>query len=341
MSQSNEGRPHGQEKVDVKSQIALTLIEAMKDGNTPWQRPWSVRSMRPMNPTSGNAYRGINRILLALAGRGDPRWMTYQQAREKGWQVRRGEQGSTIVKLVDFSPRENETSAENICGENGAQGQDQQERQGSRKTLRRYTVFNAQQIDGPPELESEAPLEFDPVEKAEGILQALVESTGLLIVHGGNVACYVPSLDEIRLPPRTAFHSVYDFYSIALHEAAHSTLSDKRMARREALAKRWGDETYSLEELRAEICSAILACETGVPVCQSADHIASHAAYLNAWVKSVGNDPMALMSAAKDAEKMAEYLLDLQAKRVAVASHAEWVQDYEQEDERRVLEIAR
>jgi antirestriction protein ArdC len=43
-----------------------------------------------------------------------------------------------------------------------------------------------------------------------------------------------------------------------MHETAHSTLSPKRLDRREALGNRCGDETYAVWELRAEICSAIL-----------------------------------------------------------------------------------
>lgn len=53
-----------------------------------------------------------------------------------------------------------------------------------------------------------------------------------------------------------------------------------------------GDEAYAVEELRAEICSAILAAETGVPMSQA--HIDNHAAYLKCWVKVVAADPMAI-----------------------------------------------
>ena len=94
-------------KADVKSEIALTLIEAMKSGNTPWQRPWAAQALRPVNLATNNGYRGINRLLLALGsclnaeGRSDPRWATYQQAQANGWQVRRGEKGTPIVKLVE------------------------------------------------------------------------------------------------------------------------------------------------------------------------------------------------------------------------------------------------
>lgn len=312
-------------RADVKSDIARTLIDAMERGDTPWQKPWNAQALRPINPTSGNGYRGINRILLALSGRDDPRWMTYQQAQANKWQVRRGEKGLAIVKLVELSARE--ASLANANPSDGqAKGQEGAERQRA-FALRRYTVFNAQQIDGVPELQAPAALEFEPVERAEAVMAALREKTGLRIAHKGAQACYMPELDEIRLPPKKTFHSVYDYYATALHEGGHSTLHAKRLDRKEALSKKWGDEAYAMEELRAEISSAILAAETGVPMSQA--HIDNHAAYLKSWIKVVAADPMAIFSAAKDAELMAGYMLGLEKQRDAMAEHQEWVQEFD------------
>lgn len=364
-------------KADVKSEIALTLIEAMKSGNTPWQKPWAAQSLRPVNLATSNGYRGVNRLLLALAGRADPhgradpRWATYQQAQANGWQVRRGEKGTPIVKLVEVSRgdaaaeaigagtgasgaragangasasggasgRRSSASAIGNCGSGvgsgavgamgaqGTRGASTTEPERRAFALRRYVVFNAQQMDGVPPLDVPSEKLFDPVAKAEAVIQALKEKTGLLVVHGGTDACYVPALDEIRLPAKKSFHSAYDYYATALHEGAHSTLHKKRLDRQEAIAKRWGDEAYAVEELRAEICSAILAAETGVPMTQS--HIDNHAAYLQHWIKAVSTDPMTIFSAAKDAELMAEYMLGLEKQMISMEVHKEWIVEYD------------
>jgi antirestriction protein ArdC len=194
--------------------------------------------------------------------------------------------------------------------------------------LRRYTVFNAQQVKGAPELEEEQ-LNFEPVERAEAVIQALKEKTGLLVRHGGAQAFYAPSSDEVRLPDKSAFDTAFEYHSVILHEAAHSTLAAHRLNRREAIAQRWGDEAYAVEELRAQICSAILAAETGVPMSQA--HIVNHAAYLTGWLKAIKRDPMALFTAAKDAEKMADYMLGLEKQAAAIAQHAEWVAEYDRQ----------
>ncbi|MES2633615.1 MAG: zincin-like metallopeptidase domain-containing protein [Pseudomonadota bacterium] len=317
-----EGRERGP---DVKHQVAAALIAAMEQSNTPWQKPWSASSMRPINGATLNAYRATNRILLALQGRADPRWLTYRQAAEKGWQVRGGERGTMIVKLVELGPgeRSDEAERQEAAGESGTTDR-------KRMVLRRYFVFNAEQIDGVPPMEPEEQArEFEPAERAEKVLQALREKTGLVIAYGGAQAFYDPKADKIQLPQRKKFRSAYDLAATQFHEAGHSTLAKHRLDRRDALGERWGDEAYAMEELRAEICSAILAAETGVPMCQDPKHVANHAAYLRSWVSGARKDPLAIFAAARDAERMAEYLLGMERQLVAMAEHKEWVDEYE------------
>ena len=330
-------------RMSAKHEVAQKIIEAMKLGNTPWQKPWSASAMRPKNGVTDNVYRGINRVLLSLAGEtwSDSRWLTFQQAAANGWKVRKGEKGQMIVKVVDLQDpeRAGRASASNTTSDKEGKGAESsaesaQENgrtdRNNRFALKRYYVFNAQQVDGMPPLPEEAVQpKFDPVERAENVIKALKEKTGLLVTHGGNNACYIPATDEVRLPPKRAVASEYFYYSVAMHECAHSTLSEKRLNRKDALGKRWGDEAYSLEELRAEICSAILAAETGVPMSPDADHIGRHASYLNSWLKAIGNDPMAIFSAAKDADRMAAYMLGLAQDNVAMAKHKEWVAEYD------------
>lgn len=321
-------------RFDVKSHVAQTLIDAMQIGETPWQKPWSSASLRPTNATSLMGYRGVNRILLSLARSGDgglygdSRWVTYQQAQSKGWQVRGGEKGTMIVKVVEFDRAKDERGSNEGKGANSADGEQSAERR-KRMALRHYFVFNAEQVDGVPPMEQATDLAFDPVKKAEAVLTALKEKTGLLIVHGGNKAFYSPKLDEIRIPHQKKFATIYDYYATAMHEAAHSTLHASRLNRTEALGQRWGDEAYAVEELRAEIASAILASETGVPMSQDPKHLENHAAYLRSWIKAIKNDPMAIFSAAKDADLMANYMLGLEREMTALDPHKDWLDEHQ------------
>jgi antirestriction protein ArdC len=316
-------------KLDVKSEVAKTLIAAMEAGDTPWQRSWKSTAMRPTNITTSNAYRGINRILLALSGRSSNLWCTYQQAAAKGWQVRRGEKGTMIVKVVEFNRAHNDGGAGAEPSDAPIPGKVEEAAARKGAALKRYWVFNAEQIDGIPQAEQEPERDFEPVAKAEAVVQALIEQTGLIVIHGGDNACYVPSLDEVRLPPARAFKSQYDMWATKMHECAHSTMHPKRLDRSDAYAKRWGDSAYALEELTAEISSAILAGETGVPMSRDPSHIQSHAGYLRSWIKAIENDPMAIFTAAKNADRICEYLLGLERQMASVERHKEWIAEYD------------
>lgn len=324
-------------RASVKSEVARLLIDAMERGDAPWQRPWTVQGGAPMhatNLTTGNAYKGVNRILLAIAGAGydSNHWMTFQQAASKGWKVRKGEKGSMIVKVVELG-QDKEGSKLNVPDvEHGEQpGSNSPLERNAGFALKRYWVFNADQVEGIPrqEVAASEKSELEPVERAEDLMSALKEKTGLLVIHGGDQACYVPALDEIRLPPRQAFHSVYDLWATQLHEAAHSTMHKKRLDRGEAYAKRWGDSAYALEELTAEIASAILASETGVPMCQDPKHLEAHGSYLRGWIKAIEGDPVAIFTAAKNADRICEYMLALERQMTAMQTHKEWIEDYE------------
>jgi antirestriction protein ArdC len=316
-------------RMDVKSEVAQKLIAAMEQGETPWQKPWSSQAMRPRNPVTGNFYRGVNRLLLSLVG-GSGLFVTYQQAQAQGWQVRKGEKGTMIVKVVDLDAdrARNHAGANDARGAERPQGQEQARRN---VILRRYYVFGSNQIDGMPDLAPSEELDFHPVEKAEAIVSAFQEKTGLRVLHGKRHACYVPEMDEVHLPNKKTFKSVYDYYATALHELGHSTLHAKRLDRKEALGKRWGDEAYSLEELRAELYSAIVAAELGIEMTeqQRAKHLANHAGYLQSWIKALRSDPMAIFTAARDADRMVEYTLALERQATAMQEHAEWVAEYE------------
>jgi antirestriction protein ArdC len=344
------------ERIDVKSQVAKTLIEAMERGDTPWQKPWMAQCLRPINPTTNNGYRGINRVLLSLSGRSSNLWMTYQQAAANGWSVRKGEKGTMIVKVVEFEKHARGglegggggaesgggTSSGSHGGNGGGQGghgdsgsKDHGDKDRKAVALRRYFVFNAEQIEGMPQPEAEAAngQSFDVVEKAESVIQAMKERTGLMVIHGGDKAFYSPKLDEVRIPAKRSFRSEYDYFSTIFHEFSHSTLHEKRLNRTNAIGQKWGDSAYALEELRAEIASAILSDSTGLSARCSPEsmkaHVDNHSAYLRSWIRAIEKDPMAIFSAAKDAEHMAEYVLSQERQMTAMAPHKEWVAEYE------------
>lgn len=82
----------------LAEEFSRTITQGIKDGTAPFVKPWKAGEFHaPMNPVSGTVYRGINFLMLSNKGYNDPRWMTYKQAREHGWQVKKGEKSEKVV----------------------------------------------------------------------------------------------------------------------------------------------------------------------------------------------------------------------------------------------------
>jgi antirestriction protein ArdC len=200
-------------KRDLRQEVTDAIIAALEKGTAPWQKPWQAGALElPFNPTSGKPYRGGNAILLMLNGSSkgydDPRWLTYRQAQESGWQVRKAEKG-TQIEFWQFPER-------NGTGGDGFSNQDQP--QSDKFVYRVYTVFNAKQIDGMPPHSPRVCQEWEVAQGAEAILQ----NSGARISHDlADRAFYSRLADSIHLPPKAAFKTAGDYYGTALHELAH------------------------------------------------------------------------------------------------------------------------
>src|ERR1700756_5675310 len=267
----------------------------------------------PINPTSERLYRGGNAIQLmataVMRGYDDPRWLTYRQAQEKGWQVRQGEKG-TAIEYWEFPDRSKPNRERTEPSSDDGPADSKQSR---RMIHRVYTVFNAKQIEGIPPHEPKKREEFEIVQAGESILQ----HSGARISHDQNDrAYYNRQVDAIHLPPKAAFPTAADYYGTALHELGHWTGHDSRL-NRETLnsSKSFGDENYAKEELRAELASVFLAAERGIP-----HDPANHAAYVGSWIKALRDDKNEIFRAAKDAHRATDFLLALEMEKSVEAA---------------------
>ncbi|MFZ4072539.1 MAG: zincin-like metallopeptidase domain-containing protein [Caulobacterales bacterium] len=90
------------------------------------------------------------------------------------------------------------------------------------------------------------------------------------------------------------------------HELAHWTRAASRLDR-DFGQKRFGDAGYALEELVADLASAFIGAQIGLPV----DHIEDHAAYISGWLTALEDNASAFLTAAAKAQTAADYLLGL------------------------------
>ena len=168
--------------------------------------------------------------------------------------------------------------------------------------MRHYPVFHASQIEGIPEYKppgiKEAP--WTRPEAADIILR----NSGAVIRTGGERAFYSPSTDHIQLPPDSAFRGPPEFAATALHELGHWSGHPSRLNREDGMKARYGSGAYAMEELRAELASAFIAGELGIPA-----DIPQHASYIASWLPKLKEDKRAIFHAAADAQRIIDMVL--------------------------------
>jgi len=278
--------------------ITSRILGMLAQGRIPWRRPWKAfraSGMQDPRNISGNSYRGANWFLLGMLGFPHPIFLTYRQAQSMGGHIRKGERGFPVVfwKMLEVT-EELATDADQVG-----------EKIPFAKT---YTVFNLEQCEGLSLVLPEPtplPVAFDPIQSAEAIWEGMPQPPAL--AYGGDRACYSPSLDQIKLPPRAAFQTAEGFYETWFHEIGHATGHTSRLARKELMSgSHFGNRDYSIEELVAELCAAFLCAEAGIDQAV----LENQTAYLQGWMEKLQKEPNAFVTAAARAQKAADFILD-------------------------------
>ena len=169
--------------------------------------------------------------------------------------------------------------------------------------LKYYHVFHISQCQGrEPRFASSVPFHSDlkPDEKAEKIFLGYLDRSGVrLQQQNSNKAYYSPALDTIVIPQISQFDDVAEFYSTGFHETVHSTGHPSRLNRISDVA-RFGSESYSKEELTAELGSSYLVNTAGL---ETPSSFQNSAAYISNWLSALKNDKRLIVSAAGKAEQ--------------------------------------
>lgn len=293
-----------QRKPALYEKVAEDLIKNLEQGTAPWQKPWNVSNIPvlPYNPTTGNNYKGLNVFALMMEGREDPRWMTFKQADANKWSVKKGEKG-TLINFYMFDQQKPLRTED---------GKPQLDENGKQKyitvklenpIITAAWVFNAEQINGIPELVRQTPADNW---KAIDAVENIVKESGAKVKHtGGDQAFYSPGKDLIQMPVKGAFAEPGLYYATLLHELGHWTGHDQRLDRR--LLNKFGTEEYAKEELRAEISSLMLGTDL-----QIGHDPERHASYVASWIEVLKNDPFEIHRAAADAQKIFDYVKGFQ-----------------------------
>lgn len=282
---------------ELVKRVTDDMIAAIEAGAGEWKMPWErIGNMDLPHNVKGKEYRGINVPILTMAaldkGYTSGLWGTYDAWKERGGQVRKGEEHTKIVWWAKFERKKGDDEAT----ETDADGKPKRTGGMAMKT---YRVFAAEQQDGwvskKPVVERNTP---ERLAHAEEFFAAI----GADVRLGGNRAYYDKLSDYIRCPELAQFNEAPHFYSTLGHEHIHWTGHPDRLGRE--FGKRFGDDAYGAEELVAELGAALLSAKLGTDSATRKDH----AAYLSSWLRVLKADPRSLITVMSKAQAAIDHL---------------------------------
>ncbi len=264
------------------------ILKELDAGTPPWRKPW--RTAAPANMVTKKAYRGINVLLLQLLPHSSSYWGTFDQAKAAGGFVKQGEHATPIVFWKSYRQT----------------AEDGEEK--DRFVLRYYNVFNIEQMELSEKVRTtlEPPTRtVPPIEAAEDVIQRMPKPP--VLQFGFEQAAYYPKTDTIEMPHRSRFVTPEGYYDTLFHEEVHATGHKSRLDRpgiADAAAE-FGSDTYSKEELVAELGAAFLCGTVGI----ERQTLENSAAYLANWSDKLRGDSRLIVAAASAAQKAADYIL--------------------------------
>lgn len=282
------------DRTNLYEDITRKIIAELEAGSVPWVRPWTAAKAPlalPHNVATRRRYGGINILILLGAaverGFSGQSWLTFRQALSLGGCVRKGERGTTVVYTDRFVPAEEMKRASTAGDEARAI-----------PFLKRFKVFNTEQCDG---LSAGASSIAPSSHIVEPQVEALIRATRIDFRIGGDRAFYCPRNDYVQVPAPAAYFEPINWHRTALHELAHASGHSSRLNR--DLSGAYGTKEYAFEEIIAEMSSSFCCASLGiVPTVRHAD-------YIDSWLKVLREDNRAIVRAASQASKAADYLL--------------------------------
>jgi antirestriction protein ArdC len=263
----------------------------LEKGEIPWQKPW--RAGWPCNLFSKRRYGLLNAIVLNVAGFGSPYWATRKQIEAHKGRVRKSQ--LTKSNTVYYT-RLNTFVDWVIPGEMGSKELG--------VLFKEYTVWNVEQTQG-LERYVPQPEHSVPIDEAEKLIKKM--PLPVTIKRNPGRACYYPRDDYISVPSLSQFFTEPEYYSTLFHELIHATGHTARLNRKTlAEATKFGDHSYSQEELVAEMGAAMLCGLSGI----APKTVENSAAYIQHWLGVLKKDRTVLFQAIAQGKKACGYIRD-------------------------------
>lgn len=285
----------------VYEEVTNRILAEMEKGIIPWHKPWSYTG-GALSHTTGKPYSLLNQFLL-LEGTTEKNqgestvkeYLTLKQCNAEGGMIKKGEKSKFVVfwKMYEVEKENDDgTKCNDVI-----------------PLLRYFHVFEVSQCEGiERKYAGEVRPKLDPIDEAEQIVHEYFNRENCTLhISESNNAFYSPTLDTVNVPQLSQYKIASEYYSTLFHEMTHSTGHRSRLDRFQDGKMRFGSDTYSKEELVAELGSAFLINKSGI---NSQETFHNSAAYLQGWSKALKNDRNLFVSAASKAEAAVNFIIN-------------------------------
>ena len=294
-------------------QVSDRVGKQINDSQAPWQKGYDKpkgADHQPFNPATMKRFKGLNAVHLRSVaqekGYNDPRWMSFQAANRIGAKIKKGERG-TRVESLHIPPKAQSSQAKEAQGKdtpNSAAAGDKQKEQPN-ITHRTYVVFNAEQIERMPALEKQLakePQQHEICERAERMIQ----DSGVKLEsppNGQSFSNYDKNRDTIVIPEMEKFKSPEAYYSQAAKEMAGRAGHEQQKNRPEPQSEAQQLTADARHDMRREMACQTISAKLHLPKEPTGER---HKAQ---WAETIRNNPNELRYAARDADRMADKVL--------------------------------
>lgn len=288
-------------KVNVYELVTNRIIEQLEKGVIPWRKPWKTHldnKSLAYNRISKKQYSLLNQMLLSKGGE----YATFKQWVDLGGRIKQGSKSEFVVfwKMLESVEKDDETG---------------EERKITIPFLKYIRVFHISCVEGVQPLDNGDidTTELPPkgIEYADGIINNYVEREHITFNSiKCNDAYYSPLYDRVQVPCISQYDNVNEYYSTTFHELVHSTGHKSRLNRfKDNKSARFGTQTYSKEELTAEIGSATILNMLGI---ENENTFNNSVSYIQNWLNVLRNDNKFIISASSRAEKAVKLIMNIE-----------------------------
>ena len=85
-------------KRDAYQEVTDIMIQELEKGKIPWRRPWNITGGYHTNLLIKRVYGLSNQFILRTRAFSSPYWVGFEQAKELGGHVKKGEKSTPIIK---------------------------------------------------------------------------------------------------------------------------------------------------------------------------------------------------------------------------------------------------